>query len=264
MFSDILQGEFQNGMQKNLAALRQGDITFEHDEKSYAEVEDRISYDPEISWNFELGGKNPFGSASSSLFNMRYAVFYSKVQDLQLSVMATEYGYGRMMKNAGNSTSCGGELNLDGVVSLSKKTYTSNLPSYFDTQLVSPRLIWNASYSYTHTKFLEDKCVPYIPSHTVNLGLGYAWNRYSVQLNMNGRGKIYWDEENTLAQPFYTEFGARASADFGIIRASLWARNILNYRPSTFAFTSAAAGKTMVFAQKGEPFMMGLNLDFAF
>lgn len=264
MFSDILQGEFQNGMQKNLAALRQGDITFEHDEKSYAEVEDRISYDPEISWNFELGGKNSFGSASSSLFNMRYAVFYSKVQDLQLSVMATEYGYGRMMKNAGNSTSCGGELNLDGVVSLSKKTYTSNLPSYFDTQLVSPRLIWNASYSYTHTKFLEDKCVPYIPSHTVNLGLGYAWNRYSVQLNMNGRGKIYWDEENTLAQPFYTEFGARASADFGIIRASLWARNILNYRPSTFAFTSAAAGKTMVFAQKGEPFMMGLNLDFAF
>lgn len=263
MFSDILQGEFQQGLQKNIAALRQGDLTFEHDDKAYAEVEDRIGYDPEISWNFEVGGKNTI-SGASSLVNIRYAAFYSKVQDLQLSVMATEYGYGRMMKNVGNSTSCGAELNLDGVVSLSGKTYRSTLPSYFDTQLISPRLVWNASYAYTHTKFLEDKRVPYIPAHTANASIGYEWNRYSVQLNMTGRGKIYWDEENTLAQPFYTQFGARATADFGIVKASLWARNILNYRPSTFAFTSAAAGQTMVFAQKGEPFMMGINLDFKF
>ncbi len=263
MFSDILQGEFQQGLQKNLAALRQGDLNFEHDDKAYAEVEDRIGYDPEVSWNFEIGGKNTISSASS-LVNIRYAAFYSKVQDLQLSVMATEYGYGRMMKNVGNSTSCGAELNLDGVVSLSGKTYRSTLPSYFDAQLVSPRLVWNASYAYTHTKFLEDKRVPYIPAHTANASIGYEWNRYSVQLNASARGKIYWDEENTLAQPFYTQLGARATADFGIVKASLWARNILNYRPSTFAFTSAAAGQTMVFAQKGEPFMMGVNLDFKF
>lgn len=264
MFSDILQGEFQAGMQKNLAALRQGDVIFEHNDDSYAEVEDRIGYNPEVSWNFELGGKNTFGSSNSSLLNVRYAVFYSKVQDLQLSVMATEYGYGRMMKNVGNSTSLGGEINFDGIISLSNKTYSSSLPSYFDTKLASPHLTWTASYAYTHTEFLENKCVPYIPSHTVNASLGYAWNRYSVQLNMNGRGKIYWDEENTLSQPFYTQFGARANADFGIVNVSLWARNILNYRPSTFAFTSSAAGTQMVFAQKGEPFMMGVNFDFRF
>lgn len=264
MFSDILQGEFQKGLQQNLAALRQGDVIFEHDADAYAEVEDRISYDPEVSWNFELGGKNRFGNASSTQVNIRYATFYSKVQDLQLSVMATEYGYGRMMKNAGNSSSCGAELNIDGVSVLSNKVYSSRLPEYFDTKLVSPRLIWNASYAYTHTKFLEDKCVPYIPSHTMNASIGYAWNRYSVSINTNGRGKIYWDEENTLYQPFYMLLGARATADFGIVRASLWARNILNYRPSTFAFTSTAAGSQMVLAQKGEPFMMGINLDFAF
>ncbi|MCF0208672.1 MAG: TonB-dependent receptor, partial [Bacteroidaceae bacterium] len=241
MFSDILQGELQKTMKDKVADLRKGDITFEHDAAAYAEVEDRISYAPELSWVYELGGRNTFGKHSSNIVNLRYSVFYSRVHDIQLSVMADSYGYGRMMKNAGKSTSCGGEINIDGVIALSSKKYNSSLSSYFDTKLVSPRLVWAASYGYTHTKFLENKQVPYIPNHTMNANLGIEWSRYSVQLNMIGRGKIYWDEENTLAQPFYTQFGARASADFGIIRASLWARNLLNYRPTTFAFSSSMA-----------------------
>ena len=129
--------------------------------------------------------------------------------------------------------------------------------------LKDPALLWTAAYSYTHTKFLDDKRVPFIPNHTVSASLGYEWNRFSVQINMNGRGKIYWNEENNLTQPFYALLGARASANFGFIKATLWARNILNYRPVTFAFTSSATGVERVFSQLGEPFMIGFNIDLA-
>lgn len=264
MFSDILQAELMQTMQSRLPEIRQGDITIEHDAAAYAQVTDRIGYDPEISWNFEFGGNHSFGDNRSSAVNLRYSAFYSKVKDLQLSVMATEYGYGRMMKNAGESTSFGGEVNVSGFTQISDKTYKSNLPSCFDTKLLPGRLTWLLSYSFTHSDFLEDKHVPFIPQHTVNANFGYEWNRYSVQLNMLGRGKIYWDEENTLAQPFYTQFGVRATADFGILKASLWANNLLNYQPTTFAFTNTSGKSTMVIAQKGEPFMMGASLDVRF
>lgn len=264
MFSDILQAELMQTMQSRLSEIRQGDITIEHDAAAYAQVTDRIGYDPEISWNFEFGGNHTFGSGSRSSLNLRYSAFYSKVKDLQLSVMATEYGYGRMMKNAGESTSIGGEINLSGHTQLSDKIYKSSFPSYFDTKLIPGRLTWLLNYSFTHTDFLESKKVPFIPQHTVNANIGYEWNRYSVQLSMLGRGKIYWDEENTLAQPFYTQFGVRAAADFGFFRASLWANNLLNYQPTTFAFTSTSNGTQLIIAQKGEPFMMGASLDFKF
>ena len=173
MFSDILQGEFNKNLPTIMAKVREGDIVFPHDEASYREVEDRISYDPEYSWNYEIGGKSTIklrpSNVRPSLLNLRYAVFYTKVNDLQLSVMADSYGYGRMMKNAGKSTSCGGELSLDGYLAL---TSAPN-PRYANSSVLKdPALLWTAAYSYTHTKFLDDKRVPFIPNHTVSASLG--------------------------------------------------------------------------------------------
>ncbi|MCF0202567.1 MAG: TonB-dependent receptor [Bacteroidaceae bacterium] len=254
MFSDILQGEFQMKMPQMLPQIRQGDVVIEHDDAFYREVEDRISYDPETSWNFEFGGKNTLCNNNRMAFDIRYAVFYSIVNDIQLAVMADKYGYGRMMKNAGKSKSCGGEINLTG-------HYDFNPPQTGGTH---SRLTWSGSYSYTYTNFLEDKYVPYIPAHTVNAAIGYEWKRFGIEVNMNGRGKTYWDEENTLCQPFYAQLGAKLTADFKPVFVSLWARNITNYRPSTFSFRSSATGEDCVFSQIGEPFMMGVSASLAF
>lgn len=247
MFSDILQGEFSTGMRTMLPQLMQGDVEVPHDDAAYAAVEDRIDYDPEVSWNYEIGGTSTLTSNSKATVKAHYAVFYSQVKDLQLSVMADTYGFGRMMKNAGDSKSYGGEISLEGVHQLCAENASS--------------LTWGANYSYTYTKFLEDKRVPFFPSHIVNARIAYNWSRYSVELNMNGRGRIYWDEENTLSQPFYTQFGARAGANFGRVTFGLWARNLLDYRPSTFAFSSSVTGQNKTFSQKGEPFMVGVDIN---
>ncbi|MBL1488786.1 TonB-dependent receptor, partial [Klebsiella pneumoniae] len=66
---------------------------------------------PETSWNYEVG-------THLNLFDDKLHAdltgFYMQVRDQQLSVMAGNYGFGRMMVNAGKSYSCGVEASLRG------------------------------------------------------------------------------------------------------------------------------------------------------
>ena len=107
-----------------------------------------------------------FDELTGNSLQMDLSAFYMQVRDQQLSVMAGNYGFGRMMVNAGKSYSCGAELTLRGKA--------------FDN-----RLSWTAAYGYTHAAFKEyddaevvdgkevtisykDKRVPFVPDHTLS------------------------------------------------------------------------------------------------
>lgn len=259
MFSDILQTELNAHSQEAM----KGDYEVPHTAEDYQRINETIAYKPETSWNFELG-------AHLNLFQQKLhwdiAAFYMSIHDQQLSVMAGNYGYGRMMVNAGKSHSCGLETTLRGAA--------------FDSHLS-----WGLTYGYTRAIFDEyddmdaagnaisykDRHVPYVPQHTLSAQADYRFDfsasflrSLTLGLRLNAQGKTYWDESNLYSQPFYALLGAHVDADLGAVGVSFWAKNITKTRYNTFALQSGATGTTYCFAQQGAPFHCGVDINIHF
>lgn len=258
MFSDILQTELNANRQQ---AMR-GSYDVPHTAADYEKVNQTISYKPEVSWNYEVGTHlNLFDNA----LHFDLSAFYMQVRNQQLSVMAGNYGFGRMMVNAGKSQCCGIEAALRG-------------------QLVDGNLDWMVNYGFTHAVFDEymdgegeqavsykDNYVPYVPQHTLSAMADYHINLNSnflrsITFGVNGnlQGKTYWDNANSYKQNMYAVLGAHADADFGKIVISFWGKNLTDTNYNTFAVDNAATGKKEYFAQRGNPFQCGLDVRFHF
>ena len=260
MFSDILQAELQGAAQS-----ARGEVVLNHDAAAYQNIRETIAYKPEESWNYE------FGTHLNLLDGLHLDLtgYFMQIRNQQLSVFATQYGFGRMMVNAGKSYSCGIEATLRG--------------SAFDN-----RLMWGATYGYTHAVFKDytdsiavdgqvkavdykDKRVPFVPEHTVAAHADYRFDvgdgllkSVTLGANVTAQGKIWWDEENTYGQKFYATLGAHLDADLKPVTISLWARNLTNTNYNTFAIKSSFGGDTSYFAQRGNPFQAGVDVKLHF
>ena len=243
MFSDIFSNE-QREIGKGFAAMAKGDMTVEHTAEDYAKVEETITYKPETSWNYELGTHlNLFGGK----LHADAAVYYMRVRDLQLSVMAGDYGYGRQMINAGRSSSCGLELSLRGTA-------------------LDNRFTWAATYGYTHSQLLdyEDNQVPFIPTHTFSAMTDYRIGKFTFGLNVAGNGPTYWDVDNEYRQKLYATLGAHAMVDFGCIKLNVWGRNLTDTKYNTMLVNSSIDGTKRSFVQQGNPLQVGADLIMHF
>ena len=243
MFSDIFSNE-QREIGQGFAAMAKGDMTVEHTADDYAKVEETITYKPETSWNYELGTHlNLFGGK----LHADAAVYYMRVRDLQLSVMAGDYGYGRQMINAGRSSSCGVELSLRGTA-------------------LDNRFTWAATYGYTHSQLLDqdDNKVPFIPTHTFSAMTDYRIGKFTFGLNVAGNGPTYWDVDNEYRQKLYATLGAHAMVDFGCIKLNVWGRNLTDTKYNTMLVNSSIDGTNRSFAQQGNPLQVGADLIMHF
>ena len=257
MFSDILQSELQGSAQS-----ARGELVLPHDDAAYENIRNTIVYKPEESWNYEFGTHlNLFDGLHLDLSG-----YYMQIRNQQLSVFASQYGFGRAMVNAGKSYSCGVEATLRG-------------------SLLDDHLTWSASYGYTRAVFKDyvdsvtvegqltaidykDKRVPFVPEHTLAAHADYrfdlsagAMKSITIGANLTAQGKTWWDEENTYGQKFYAVLGAHVDADLSPVVVSLWVRNLTNTNYNTFAVRSSMAGDTSCFAQRGNPFQMGVNVE---
>jgi hypothetical protein len=80
----------------------------------------------------------------------------------------------------------------------------------------------------------------------------------TANLNTRGFGSIYWDEANTLSQPFKMLLDASVRADRGDFSIEFWADNITSTRYATFYFVSIGNS----FLQRGNPFTCGVTLRY--
>ena len=256
MFSDVLKTELNANQQK---AMR-GDYDVEHTAADYDAINETIAYKPEESWNYEIGTHlNLFGG--STHFDL--ALYYMQIRNQQLSIMEPNSNYGRIMVNAGKSHSCGLEATLRG-------------------KAIDNALDWAVTYAYTRAIFDEyqhtvggstspntdtfagdydGNYVPFVPQHTLSAMVDWHIGKFTIGANMNGQGKIWWDEANTYAQKFYAVAGAHADYDFGPVLVSLWGRNLTNTHYNTFAVASSAVNGTHYFAQKANPIQIGLDVN---
>ena len=178
-------------------------------------------------------------------------------RDRQLTVFPPGTTTGRMMTNAGKTHSWGAEFAM----------------SVAPTDLTH----LNISYGFTHATFkdyndgkndYEGKRVPYAPMHTlfaeasqsVKIG-GDANKMLTVAANVRAVGDIYWDEANTLRQPFYALLGASITWQQKHYSLQLWGRNLTDTQYKTFYFVSIQHP----FLQRGHGRSLGatlrINLD---
>lgn len=239
MFSDVLQA----------ALMQQMGVSFDR----HYDIEKVVQYDPEISWNYELGGHLHLLQGDVKL---DWSLFFIDCRNQQLTVFPPGRTTGRMMTNAGRTHSYGAELSA----------------------AIRPTrdLLLNLAYGYTHAAFREfqsgnndyrGKRVPYAPAHTLSARLsyevkvGYRWLEQIVPMvNLKGAGKIWWNEENSRCQPFYSLLGATIRFETAHYALDLWGNNLLNTRYDVFYFKSVGRE----FAQMGDPRTLGIALMLKF
>lgn len=244
IFSDILQNRMMTDMMSDLG------VYLDQTGPSYDTAE-ATGYKPEHSWNYEVGASY----TPAPKFSVEASLFYIDCRDQQLTVFPAGKSTGRMMTNAGRTRSYGAEATVDW-------TPIDNLDL-------------RAAYGYTNARFLKyndgnndyrGRYVPYAPQHTLSLSGDYTWhinrmlNRVRLHADWRGVGRIYWNESNTLSQPFYGLLGASVALDFPHWTFEVWGRNLTNAKYDTFYFVSVGNA----FMQSGRPRQLGVKLSFDF
>ena len=226
MFSDVLQQRVMSIM--GLSELY-----------SFDEV---VSYKPEWSLNYELGAHWRLPAARLKL---DAALFYIDCRNQQLTVFPPGTTTVRMMTNAGRTRSMGAELSA---------SWHAN-----------DDLTVRASYGYTDATFrryndgrndYRGKRVPYAPANTLFAEVNWRISPLtfsgitpSVTATARGLGKIYWNEANTVSQPFYCLPSLSIAFDADKWSLRLSADNITATRYNTFYFLSMGNA----FTQRGLP-----------
>ncbi len=243
LFSDILQNQMMEDMMADMGVYFDNEVEYT--------VSEVVKYRPEKSWNFELGYKGQYLINNVLRLKPEVNIFWIETLDQQLTVFPKK-GTGRLMTNAGRSRSLGAEASLD----LGYKTFD-----------------FNVNYGYTNAKFVKyesgennyaGKYVPYVPANTFSTSLTYqilsnSWLPHlTLNLRADGFGKIWWNEDNSLSQPFYITLASTISLSFNKWSIDIWANNLTNQRYNTFYFVSIGNA----FLQKGRPLTFGATLNF--
>jgi outer membrane receptor protein involved in Fe transport len=223
---------------------------------SFEREQDR-TFDPETSWNYELGFKSRyFHNRLQTNLNIFYIDW--KHQQIYQPVIdsAGQTQPGSMLKNAGRSESKGIELEFRGLPSTHTEAYLSF--GYTDATFVD--------YKDGSDDFSGNR-IPYIPEYSFNLGftydhvLNYPWlDKVMFQADYKGVGKHFWQEENISWQNYYGLLNGKISFCKSDFCLSFWGKNMLNEDYQAFYFQ--ALGNSYV--QVGRPAYFGVKLDMKF
>lgn len=209
--------------------------------------DDERTYKPEYNWNYEVGTKVSF---LNHALDAEVTLFYVDWRHQQIT--QTIAGVGNITRNAGHSESKGVEVGLT-------------------VRPVQP-LTFNLNYGYTYAHFKDYKrsetidysgnVLPLVPRHTLSLNGSYtllpnnsALDRLVFSAGLNGMGKIYWNEDNAVAQKFYTLLNAKVSATFGKLTWEVWGKNLTDTDYLTYYFKAGSA-----MGQKGRPMSFGTSV----
>lgn len=229
-------------------------------------LEEQLSYDPERSWTYELGGRYEMLDRT---FSLTYAFFYTSVNNIQIIKLVDQGTAGRVVTNAGKSSSKGFELSL-------KYIPLANLTLFGDYGFADARF---RDYDISEEEDYSGNHIPFAPRHTVSLGASYVHrfghgsfiDRLVGNIQYAGAGRIYWNESNEdyegneLYQPFYGVTNASLSVEKGAFSLELWAKNMFSTKYNSFYFeASDMAGEVNPFVQRNNPTLFGTTLRYTF
>jgi iron complex outermembrane recepter protein len=225
-----------------------------------------ISYKPEYSWNYELGGQC---TTFNNHLKTAVSLFYIDLSDLQITQFVPN-GLGRKISNAGAATSKGVEVSVNAnlgagfSVGLNYGYANATFTNYSDSVKSVDPVTHKTVYSKVDYK---NNHVPYAPQNTLNGSASYEHtfkntliDRVMATVQYNGVGKIYWNEANDMSQSFYSTVNAKVAVNKGGLGLELWAKNLFDTKYNAFYFYSSPT----TFYQQGKPMQLGATLKFEF
>lgn len=229
-------------------------------------LEEQLSYAPERSWTYELGGRcEMFGRRLAATF----ALFYTQVDNIQIIQLLEQGTAGRIVTNAGKSASKGAEFSL-------RYNPTDNFTLFTEYGFADARfknyLTERRENGNTVPVDYSDNFIPFAPRNTLSVGATYVYNlpygafidRIIANMQYTGVGKIYWTEDNSAYQPFYGTTNASLTVQKGAFGVEFWAKNLFNTQYNAFYIeVSDMAGKVNPIVQKGVPSLFGATLRYA-
>lgn len=208
------------------------------------------TFDPEYSWNYELGLKlSPWGN---DWLNADLSFFYIDWKNQQ--VAKTVPGIGNVIMNAGRSNSKGVELMI------------SSRPI--------DNLLLQFNYGYTDARFIKyvqdelknidysGNMIPLVPKHTISANATYSihnlfnvFDKMMFNLGVMANGPFYWNEDNKVKQNMYALLNGKIALSKSIFTLEIWSKNMTNTNYLSYYFKH---GKD--YAQQGKPFMIGSSI----
>ena len=252
IFSDILQNMLMSDMMEAMMSGMQGGVQGGMPGGSSGSnvSADDTAYKPEKSLNAEIGARFALGKGPHR-FSGTASIYSIMCIDQQITVFPSGNSTGRMMANAGNSRSIGAEAEFGyGFRNFS----LSAAYGFCDARFTD----YNDGLSdYTGNR------IPYSPAHTLNARVQYRWdirNDYfrsiTAGAEVSALGKIWWDEANTLSQPFYAVLGADVRGHFKWFDVFLRGENLTDADYGVFYFKSV--GKS--FFQMSKPLRLTIGV----
>jgi len=179
-------------------------------------------YDPEFSWNYELGAKTSWWD---NRLRLNAALYYIDRTDMQVDVIGSD-GYSAYTNNAAEASSKGVEVEL-------------TARPVRGLELVAGAAYTDSKYDeYTSgTDVFDGNHTIYSPEYTLNLGATY---RHSSGFFLSARykhiGEIYFDTANTESQGDYGLFGAKIGYEAEHFDIYLYGENLFDEEYVTRAF----------------------------
>lgn len=228
-------------------------------------LEQQLSYAPEKSWTYELGGR-------CEMFDRRlaatFAFFYTQVDNIQIIKLLDEGRAGRIVTNAGKSESKGVEFSLRYNPTRNFTLFTeygfadAKFKNYQTEKKVNGKV---AQVDYSGNR------IPFAPQHTLSVGATYVYNfkygsfidRLVANMQYTGAGKFYWTEANDAYQPFYGLTNASLAVEKGGFGLEFWGKNIFDKKYNSFYFpASDMSGKENHYVQRGYPVRLGATIRY--
>ena len=219
-------------------------------------------FDPEYSWNYEVGFKSMWLDDRLSL---DVALFYIDLQDQQ--VYQTTPALTAITTNAGKSRSMGVEL--ESVFLINRIASLEAAVGYTNARFVDYEDV-GIDYAGNH--------VPLTPDYTFNLALplhfslgDVSWSGKPLTLlvrpEIRGVGPSYWDTANNLREEAYTLLDLRCGLESDNFDITLWGKNLADTKYNVIALEAAgyaAFGLPTRYGELGAPRTFGMTATIRF
>lgn len=217
-------------------------------------TEEAFTYDPEYTWNYEVGMKTAWLD-NKLLANA--AIFYIDIDDKQVFGIDTSIPIpgAQHIRNAAEAHSQGIELELQArpVQGLDLFAGFGYTEAKYDKWIATEA--GGVKYDY------KDKYLTYFPKYTYNLGIQYRHKSGLLgRADLHGVGDIYGDSKNILKQGSYQTVNLRLGYEGERFDFILWGKNVFDEEYFKY-MTHYGPDKLVV---DGEPLTFGATVTYRF
>ncbi len=222
----------------------------------YYDPQKALTYDPEFTWNYEIGLKT---SWLDNKLVANLAGFYIDMYDKQVSTYAnSSNGLVAQITNADRARSYGLELELRAMPMKGLEFFGGI--GWTQTEILD----WKSVNRDGLTVDFSGNELPFAPKLSWNVGAKYQHDSgFYGRVDVTGYGEMYYDQYNTdeAKEDPYALVNARLGWTDGQFDVSLWCKNIFNVDYKTSRATIANYG-TLAF--DGDPRQFGMTVSYEF